>query len=318
MDSGLRRRLQLVRGLQWLRSAEGDPLAAVLRGHPAAAPSTITDSVYRSTTGTVVVGGRHTAELFAASAGLADWRPTGTRVMAVAAEEIEPADPADVAALADTAPPAVGDVPDELSDLVPIAESLCAKAYADLLGVEPDSLLGATAVLDNFLCPQETSVTEGMLAAVENLRDALCPRTPAFFLAVVAPRLTADLVSRTAATLLADGRWPDVVGAVERVSAANPLLSLSLTTTTEDVTVAGEVIPGSSQVAVLNSPAVWPRTLDLPLVDATADAVVTAIATRHPRLMATGAPVRRRCAPATSGLAHLPVASLRTDPLLVR
>ncbi|MFI9505148.1 hypothetical protein [Nocardia sp. NPDC052566] len=307
-----------MRGLQWMRAAEGDPLAALLRGHPTDARSVITDPVSRSSTGTVLVGGASAARLLEVGTGLADWRPTGTRVMAVAAEDIEPADPEDVAALAGVSASPVAGVPDELTDLVPAAELLCAKAYADLLGAEPDSLLGATPVLDNLLCPQETAVTERMLAAVDDLRAALCARTPALFLAVVAPRLTADLVTRAAAVLLADGRWPDVEGAVERTRAVYPPVRLHLTTTTADLTVAGEVIPGSSQVAVLTSAAALPRLLDLPLVYATAEAVLAAIALRHPRLVSAGAPLDRPHAPATGGLAHLPVASLRTEFLLVR
>ncbi|MGC4864891.1 hypothetical protein ACLQ3B_05605 [Micromonospora sp. DT53] len=309
MDSALRRRLQLVRGLQWLRAAEGDPLAMLLRGYPGDAWSVSTDPISRSATGTVLVGGAQAAELLAAGSGLADWRPTGTRVMAVAAEDIEPADPVDVAALADVPAPPVAGIPDELIDLVPTAELLCAKAYAELLGAEPDSLLGATPVLDNLLCPQGIAVAERMLVAVDDLRAALCARTPAFFLAVVAPRLTADLVTRTAAALLVDGQWPDVEGAVERTLAGYPPVRLHLTTTSADVTVAGEVVPGNTQVAVLTSPAALPSLLDLPLVYATAAAVLTAIALRHPRLVSTGAPLDRPLAPATGGLAHLPVAS---------
>ncbi|PXX59785.1 hypothetical protein DFR70_111169 [Nocardia tenerifensis] len=307
-----------MRGLQWLRAAEGDPLATRLRGHPADAPPAISDPLSRSTTGTVVVDGASAAELLASGNGLADWRPTGTRVMAVAAEDIEPADPADVAALADGPAPAISGVPEELTDLVPTAELLCAKAYADLLGADPDSLLGAAPVLDNLVCPQETAVTERMLAAVDDLRAALCARTPAFFLAVVAPRLTADLVTRAAAASLASGQWPDVEGAVERARAVYPPVRLYLTTTTEDVSVAGEVIPGDSQVAVLTGPAALPRVLDLPLAYATADAVLTAIARRHPRLVSTGTALDRPFAPVTGGLAHLPVESLRTEFLLAQ
>ncbi|KAA8887618.1 hypothetical protein F3087_18340 [Nocardia colli] len=313
MDSGLRRRLQLVRGLQWVRAAEGDPLATLLRGYPGDARPVSAEPISRSATGTVLVDGTHAGELLTAGHGLADWRPTGTRVMAVAAEDIEPADPADVAALAAAAPPAVTDVPDELTDLVPVAELLCAKIFADLLGANPGSLLDATPVLDNLLCPQETAVTERMLAAVDDLRAALCARTPAFFLAVVAPRLAADLVTRTAATLLADGRWPDVEGAVERTRAVYSPVRLHLTTTNADVTVAGEVVSRDSQVAVLTSPAAPPQLLDLPLVYATADAVLTAIAHRHPRLVSSGAELERPLAPATRGPAQLPVASLRTE-----
>ncbi|MEV6557669.1 hypothetical protein AB0M22_18275 [Nocardia sp. NPDC051756] len=313
VDSGLRRRLQLVRGLQWVRAAEGDPLATLLRGYPGGALPMSAGPISRSATGTVLVDGAQAAELLTAGNGFADWRPTGTRVMAVAAEDIEPADPADVAALAAASPPPVTEVPDDLTDLVPTAELLCAKAFADLLGAEPDSLLAATPVLDNLLCPQETAVTERMLAAVDDLRAALCARTPAFFLAVVAPRLAADLVTRTAATLLADGQWPDVEGAVERTRAVYSPVRLHLTTARTDLTIAGEVVPGDSQVAVLTSPAALPQLLDLPLVYATADAVLTAIARRHPRLVSSGAALDRPLAPATRGLAHLPVASLRTE-----
>ncbi|MFC9432999.1 hypothetical protein [Nocardia sp. NPDC057030] len=313
MDSGLRRRLQLVRGLQWVRAAEGDPLATLLRGYPGDARPVRTEPISRSATGTVLVDGAQAVELLTAGHGLADWRPTGTRVMAVAAEDIEPADPADVAALAATPPPPVSAVPDELTDLVPAAELLCAKAFADLLGAAPDSLLGATPVLDNLLCPQETAVTERMLAAVDDLRAALCARTPAFFLAVVGPRLAADLVTRTAATLLADGRWPAAEGAVERTRSVYSPVQLHLTATGSDVTVAGELVQAGSQIAVLTGPAALPQLLDLPLVYATADAVLTAIAGRHPRLVSSGAALDRPLAPATRGLAHLPVASLRTE-----
>ncbi|MCM6771875.1 hypothetical protein NDR87_03720 [Nocardia sp. CDC159] len=305
--------MQLVRGLQWVRAAAGDPLAVLLRGHPADGWPVIADPVSHSTTGTVLVGGAHAGTVFAASTGLADWRPTGSRVMAVAAEDIEPADPAGVAALADTPAPAVTAVPGELTDLVPAAELLCARAYAELLGAEPDDLLGATPVLDNLLCPQRAAATERMLAAVDALRAALGARTPAFFLAVVAPRLTADLVTRTAAALLADGRWPDTEGAVERTRAAHPPVRLQLTTTGAEVTVAGEVIPGNSQVAVLTRPDALPRWVELPVVYATADAVLTAIARRHPRLVSTGAPLDRPLAPATGGLDRLPVAPLPTE-----
>jgi hypothetical protein len=204
-------------------------------------------------------------------------------------------------------------VPDELTDLVPAAESLCAKAYADLLGAGPDDLLGATPVLDNLLCPQDAATTERMLAAVAALRVTLGAGTPALYLAVVAPRLTADLITRTAVALLADGRWPDTGGAVERTCAAHPPVRLHLTTTGADVTVAGEVVTAGSQVAVLTGPDTRPRLLDLPLVRATADAVLTAIARRHPRLVAAGGQLDRPLAPATGGLAQLPVASLPTS-----
>ncbi|MEV1160419.1 hypothetical protein AB0J27_33955, partial [Micromonospora chokoriensis] len=80
MDGALRRRLQLVRGLQWVRAAEGDPLAMLLRGYPGDAWSVSADPISRSATGTVLVGGAQAAELLAAGSGLADWRPTGTRV----------------------------------------------------------------------------------------------------------------------------------------------------------------------------------------------------------------------------------------------
>ncbi|MFE9580418.1 hypothetical protein ACFYO1_28815 [Nocardia sp. NPDC006044] len=313
VDSGLRRRLQLVRGLQWVRAAEGDPLATLLRGYPGDAPPVSTEPISRSATGTMLVDGAQAPELRTAGGGLADWRPTGTRVMAVVAEDIEPADPADVAALAAASPPPVTEVPDELTDLVPVAELLCARVFADLLGAGVDSLLGATPVLDNLLCPQETAVTERMLAAVDDLRAALCARTPAFFLAVVAPRLAADLVTRTAATLLADGRWPDAEGAVERTRAVYAPVRLYITNISADLTVAGEPVSGGSQVAVVTSPAALPQLLDLPLVYATADAVLTAIARRHPRLVSSGAALERPLAPATRGLAHLPVASLRTE-----
>ncbi|RDI62702.1 hypothetical protein [Nocardia pseudobrasiliensis] len=305
--------MQLVRGLQWMRAAAGDPLAVLLRGHPADGWPVSADPLSHSTTGTALVGGAHAHEVLAASSGPADWRPTGTRVMAVAAEDIEPADPAGVAALAAASPPPVTGVPDELTDLVVTAELLCAKAYADLLGAEPDDLLGAAPVLDNLLCPQEPAVTERMLAAVDALRAALCARTPALYLAVVAPRLTADLVTRTAAALLADGRWPDTDGAVERIRAVHPPVRLQVVTTGAAVTVAGEVIPADTRVAVLTGPNALPHWVDLPLVYATADAVLTAIARRHPRLVSTGAPLDRPHAPATGGLAQLPVASLPTE-----
>lgn len=318
MDGGLRRRMQLVRGLQWLRAREGDPLAVLLRGHPAGGRPVITDPISRSSTGTLVAGAASAAEIFAAGTGLADWRPTGTRVMAVAAEDIEPADPQGVAALAAAPAPRVAEVPGELTDLVSVAELLCAKAFAELLGAAPEDLLGAAPVLDNLLCPQQAAATERMLTAVAALRAALGAHTPALYLAVVAPRLTADLVTRTAATLLAEGRWPDVAGAVERTGAVYPPVRVHLTTVAAAMTVAGEAIPGGSQVAVLTDPGALPRLLDLPVVSATAEAVLSAIARRHPRLVSAGAPVERPLAPATAGLIQLPVASLRTEFALER
>lgn len=309
MDGHLRRRLQLVRGLQWVRAAEGDRLSVLLRGHPSDGWPAITDSISRSATGTLVIGGTSAARVLELGSGLADWRPTGRRLMAVAAEEIAPVKPEDVTALAGVPAPRVACVPDELTDLVSTAELLCAKAYAEVLGAEPDCLLGAAPVLDNLLCPQETTVTENMLTSVDTLRIALGAGTPEFFLAVVALRLTADLVTRTAAALLLEGQWPDVVGATERTRARFPLVRLHLTDIREDVTVAGERVPGNSQVAVLTRPDALPRLLDLPLVYSTAEAVLTAIATRHPRLLLTGAPLDRPLAPATGGLAQLPVAS---------
>lgn len=314
------RRLQLVRGLQWLRSAEGDQLALLLRGHPSDIWPTSIDPISRSATGTVLVAeSASAARLLAAGADLADWRPTGTRVMAIAAEDIAPANVEDVGALARTRPPPVSCSSEELTDLVPLAEKLSVEAYADLLGAEPDSLLGALPVLDNFVCPQTTTVTDRMVTAVDALRDHLCVGTAAFFVAVVAPRLTADLVTRTLAILLSEGRWPGDEVSMEQLFAGQPLTRMHLSTTNTEVSIAGDVIQAGTQFVVLTCATVKPRLLDMPLVYATASAVLAAIRHSHPRLEITDRrPINRRHAPVTGGLHQLPVSSSNNGPPLTR
>ena len=244
LEPGQRRRLQLARGLQWLRAAGGDPFAALLRDHDedhadlsarlrAGAP------IWRSTTGTWVVAGHRTAMALAVDPAveeqLADWRPLGIPVMPMTAhhlglhpegrESLRDLARAELRedALAGWQPGWAAAVRRRLDrageggrmDLATLAGELSVDMLADQLALpEADrSRLAARAPLaglaaDSLLCPQDLRRTRDMIAAVADLRDLFEGRPLHLVLAVLGVRVCADLLRNALATLLADpARW---------------------------------------------------------------------------------------------------------------
>jgi hypothetical protein len=97
VDDGLRRRMQLVQGLQWLRAAHGDSFAALLRGHEEHfdalnARLRLGGRIRRSDTGTWVVARYRTAAAILANpafdARFIDWRPAGIPAMALTEHDL--------------------------------------------------------------------------------------------------------------------------------------------------------------------------------------------------------------------------------------
>ncbi|WFE95424.1 P450-derived glycosyltransferase activator [Micromonospora sp. WMMD987] len=240
VDGGLRRRMQLVRGIQWLRAAQGDPFADLLRGQeqdPAGLATRLRAGgpVTCSAAGTWVVA-RHpvAAAVLADPAyepGLLDWRPAGVPAMPLTADDLALAfgERDGLRALTDpvAGPAALARRHDELRqacereltgrtgdvDLADITARMCLAMLAELVDLSPaqrDRLAGCQAdaglVLDAMLCPQGAEATGRMLAAVATVREIVAGRQPYLVLALLGVRVAADLLGNALAALVADPR----------------------------------------------------------------------------------------------------------------
>jgi P450-derived glycosyltransferase activator len=242
VDDGLRRRLQLVQGVQWLRAASGDPFAALLRGHDEDVDALNTqlrlgEGIGRSATGTWVVARYRVAAAMLASpvfsARFADWRPGGVPAMPLTERDLglEPENRAALLGLAESLADrhnvawrhvrltaACERVLDGLGarlDLATVAAGISVEMLAELLGLsaaQRDRLADrrpfAGLASDSLLCPQGIERTERMLEAIADLRELFGGRPLDLVLAVVGTRIATDLLLEALLELLAfPARW---------------------------------------------------------------------------------------------------------------
>ncbi|WP_143218804.1 cytochrome P450 family protein [Actinokineospora bangkokensis] len=293
LDHGpaLDRTTQLTRGLHWLLAAQGDALAAVLRGHqhdPAAAAAALRapGPVWRSRTGHWVVAARAAAATALDHPGLAQPPLAGAlSTVDVAARDA-----------------VLSGAPAEFD-----AADLAWRSAVAALGGDPadPEWAAAAPVLDAALAPPRPAVARALATS------GVAP------VAAAAARLGAALAADALALRLA-GDGSDEAALLAAVHAGEPVVQLVLTTATTDVALAGEqVAPGESVVIALCAANRDPEGAGAPLLPggplaaplafahAHAEAVLTAL---PESLRPTGPAVRASRAPVTRPLVRLPVA----------
>ncbi|SCG58639.1 cytochrome P450 family protein [Micromonospora halophytica] len=255
VDGGLRRRMQLVQGIQWLRAAQGDAFADLLRGQgqdPEALTARLRggEPMTRSATGTWVAARHPVAAAVLANPafdpGPLDWRPGGVPAMPLTGADLGLTldDRAGLRALAE---PVVGAAAltrrhaDLLRaceraldgragevDLAEVAARMSVAMLAELLGLSmaqrdrlADCQADAGLVMDSLLCPQGGHRTERMLAAVAAVREIVGGRQPHLVLAVLGTRVTTDLLLNVLCELVA---VPDRWAALDADPASAPAL----------------------------------------------------------------------------------------------
>jgi P450-derived glycosyltransferase activator len=249
IEDGQRRRMQLARGLQWLRAAGGDPFAALLRDHDEDQAVLYANflgrgPIWRSPTGTWVVASHRVAteisEDPAIEARLSDWRPLGIAVMPLTERDLglqleqrtvlselsrsltdEAALERHQSRLVDAAKRTLnrfgsGQRGDQL-DLATIAAEMSVAMLAELLALPAaqrsrwaEQALRAAPAADSLLCPQSLHRTEELLTAVNDLRELFEGQPLHWVLGTVGARICTDLLRNALAALLAEpARWAE-------------------------------------------------------------------------------------------------------------
>lgn len=334
----LHRRLQLTQGIHWLLAAQGDPLAALLRGFD----EDVTEIVarlrergpgWRSRTGAWVVTGHPLAARLLAGSDLLGRTPVDQAGAAAGSGEE-----------ADSAASACAGVLDGLvqrCDLARVARSAAARALSS--DDDPRALAvlaDAEPALDAMVCPQPPATTRRLLAAVEELR--VRHRNP--LLAVVGVRVAATLSTNALTAVLRTGQWPELAAEPARATRVvaetlrhEPPVQLYLASATaalDLMPVPAAVSEGEQVVVVLRAvnrdPAAFrhpdrfdadrpPSEMDsvvlpgaclapvLTFARAHAVALLSGLASRYPGLRLDGPVTRAHRAPVTRPVTRLPV-----------
>ncbi|MFF5448603.1 cytochrome P450 [Streptomyces sp. NPDC012888] len=274
-EKELGRRLQLVQGIHWLYGAQGDPYAALLRGHPGTDPREAyarnreAGPLWQSRLGTWV------AARYAAAAELTAVAPAPMAApqpqVAVAWDEGLPG-PADgagadrVRALAGRACERVlAGLGAEVDLVAEVAARIPVEVLADLHGLAgadrgrlADACAAAAGALDAALAPPSYADAARLAEAVSVLRGLLGDR--AVVRAVVEVVAARELVAGALhAALVVPGQWELLVeGGPERAAAVvaetlrfDPPVKVHVFTAAADTAAAGASVAAGEQVAVL-------------------------------------------------------------------